>query len=65
VKREGALYASSKADFADSECLAKTAAMATNYNTLENLNTGTGAFNNSNVYFYVIAWAEIWNSSAQ
>jgi hypothetical protein len=65
VKREGTLNASSKADFADSECLAKTATMATDYDTLENLNTGTGTFNDSNVNFYVIARAEIWNSSAQ
>jgi hypothetical protein len=39
--------------------------MATDYDTLENLNTGTGTFNDSNVNFYVIAGTEIWNSGAQ
>jgi hypothetical protein len=65
VKRECALYASTKADLADSECLAKSTTVATDYDTLENLNTGTGSFNDSNVNFYVIARAEIWNSGAQ
>jgi hypothetical protein len=39
--------------------------MATDNDTLEDLNTGTGSFNNSNVNFYVIARAEIWDSGAQ
>jgi hypothetical protein len=65
VKRECALYASSKANFADCESLAKSTTMAANYDALENLNTGTGTFNDSNVNFYVIARAEIWDTGAQ
>jgi hypothetical protein len=65
VKREGALNPSAKANFADGECLAKSTTVATNNYALENLNTGTGSFNDSNVNLYVIARAEIWDTSAQ
>jgi hypothetical protein len=65
VKRESTLNTGSKTDFADCESLTKSTTMATDYNALENLNTGTGSFNNSNVNFYVVAGTEIWNSSAQ
>jgi hypothetical protein len=65
VKWESTFYTSSKADLADCESLTKATTMATDYDTLENLNTGTGTFNDSNVNFYVIAGTEIWNSGAQ
>jgi hypothetical protein len=65
VKWKSTLNASSKANLADSECLAKSTTVSTNYDTLENLDTGTASFDNSNVYFYVIARAKIWDSSAQ
>jgi hypothetical protein len=39
--------------------------MATNYDALENLDTRTGTFNDSNVNFDVVAGTEIWDSGAQ